>query len=147
MNLDEDQHRKVLSWLGKTKLQPKHNREIANALYALVRHDGPSCALNLLPQANEIAAALWHSLDRTEPTEEWIDYQDSPSGHPAGSLVNFWLSGLSLWRDQQALKPAELRNEYRRTLTGIVQDQSLPGRLGLMILASQFGYLLDFDEI
>ena len=147
MNLDEDQHRKVLSWLGKTELQPKHNREIANALYALVRHDGPSCALNLLPQANEIAAAFWHDLDRTEPIEEWDTYQDSPSGHPAGSLVNFWLSGLSLSRDQQALKPAELRNEYRRTLTDIVQDQSLPGRLGRMILASQFGYLLDFGKI
>ncbi len=147
MNLDEDQHRKVLSWLGKTELQPKHNREIANALYALVRHDGPSCALNLLPQANEIAAAFWHDLDRTEPIEEWVDYQDSPSGHPTGWLVNFWLSGLSLSRDQQVPKLTETLNEYRRTLTGIVQDQSLPGRLGRMILASQFGDLLDFDKI
>ena len=147
MNLDEDQHRKVLSWLGKTELQPKHNRGIANALYALVRHDGPSCALNLLPQANEIAAAFWHDLDRTEPIEEWVDYQDSPSGHPTGWLVNFWLSGLSLSRDQQVPKLTETLNEYRRTLTGIVQDQSLPGRLGRMILASQFGDLLDFDKI
>ena len=147
MNLDEDQHRKVLSWLGKTELQPKHNRGIANALYALVRHDGPSCALNLLPQANEIAAAFWHDLDRTEPIEKWVDYQDSPSGHPTGWLVNFWLSGLSLSRDRQVPKLTETLNEYRRTLTGIVQDQSLPGRLGRMILASQFGDLLDFDKI
>ena len=146
MNLDEDQHSKVLSWLGKIELYPKHNREIAEALYALVR-GGNSYVLNLLPQANKIAEALWHDLDRTEPIEEWVDYQDSPSGHPTGWLVNFWLSGLSLSRDQQVPKLTETLNEYRRTLTGIVQDQSLPGRLGRMILASQFGDLLDFDKI
>ena len=146
MNLDEDQHSKVLSWLGKIELYPKHNREIAEALYALVR-GGNSYVLNLLPQANKIAAALWHDLDRTEPIEEWDAYQDSPSGHPTGWLVNFWLSGLSLSRDQQVPKLTETLNEYRRILTDIVGDQSLPGRLGRMILASQFGYLLDFDKI
>ena len=146
MDLAEDQHSKVLSWLGKIELYPKHNHEIAEALYALVR-GGSSYTLNLLPQANKIAAALWDNLDRTEPIEKWADYQDSPSGHPTGWLVNFWLSGLSLSRDQQVPKLTETLNEYRRTLTGIVQDQSLPGRLGRMILASQFGDLLDFDKI
>ena len=146
MDLAEDQHSKVLSWLGKIELYPKHNREIAEALYALVR-GGNSYVLNLLPQANKIAEALWHDLDRTEPIEEWDAYQDSPSGHPIGWLVNFWLSGLSLSRDQQVPKLIETLNEYRRILTDIVEDQSLPGRLGRMILASQFGCLLDFDEI
>ena len=146
MDLAEDQHSKVLSWLGKIELYPKHNHEIAEALYALVR-GGSSYTLNLLPQANKIAAALWHDLDRTEPIEKWDDYQDSPSGHPTGWLVNFWLSGLSLWQNQQASQSRKIRNEYRRILTDIVEDQSLPGRLGRMILASQFGYLLDFDEI
>ena len=147
MNLDEDQHSKVLSWLDNTELQPKHNHEIANALYALVRHDGSSYALNLLPRANEIAAILWQNLDRTEPIDKWDDYQNSPSGHPAGSLVNFWLSGLSLWRDQQDSMSRVTRNEYRRILTNIVRDRSLPGRLGRMILTSQFGLLLDFSQI
>ena len=145
MNLTEDQHSKVLSWLGKIELYPKHNHEIAEALYALVSV-GSSYALNLLPQANKIAAALWRDLDRTEPTEKWADYQNSPSGPPAGSLVNFWLSGLSLWRDQQAPMLRVTRNEYRRILTNIVRDQSLPGRLGRMILTSQFGLLLDFSQ-
>ena len=141
MNLAEDQHSKVLSWLSKIELYPKHNREIAKALYVLVRADS-SYALNLLPQANKIAATLWHDLDRTEPIEKWDDYQDSPSGHPAGSLVNFWLSGLSLWRDQQTSMSRVTRNEYNRILTNIVRDRSLPGRLGRMILTSQFGLLL-----
>ena len=147
MELDEAGYSKVLSWLDKTELYPKHNREIAAALYELVRRCGPSYVLNLFSQANEIAAALWHHLDRTEPIEEWNDYQDAPSSHPAGSLVNFWLSGLSFWRDQQVPKPTEILNEYRRILTRIVKDQSVPGRLGRMILAGQFGNLLDFDEI
>ena len=147
MELDEEEHSQVLSWLGKTELYPKHSRKVANALYALVEPSGPSYVLNLLPQANKIAAALWHDLNRTEPIEEWNDYQDAPSSHPAGSLVNFWLSGLSFWRDQQVPKPTEILNEYRRILTRIVKDQSVPGRLGRMILAGQFGNLLDFDEI
>ena len=53
MELDEDKYRKVLYWLGKVELYPKHNREIASALYTLLRKGGPSYALNLLPQANK----------------------------------------------------------------------------------------------
>ena len=65
MELGEDRHRKVLRWLGKTELYPKHNREIAKVLYKLVQGDSVSYAVNLLPQANKIATALWSHLGNT----------------------------------------------------------------------------------
>ena len=144
MNLGEDRHRKVLHWLGKAQLYPKHNPAIADALYALV--NGTSYALNLLPQANKIAAALWRNLDRTEQIEERESWRNCAINHPAGYLAEFWLSGFSLWRKQQAPKPTVLSDEYRKALSGIVRDPSLPGRLGRTILTSRFACLLAVDE-
>lgn len=146
MELDEDQYRKVLCWLSKVELYPKHNREIAKVLYTLVRHDGPSYASDLLPQANEIAAALWHDLDRTEPIEESDDWFRSASSHPAWELANFWLSGFSLWLKHQDPRPTVLSGEYRAALLDIVGDRSLTGKLGRTILTSDFAFLLAVDE-
>ena len=146
MELSEDKYHKVLYWLGKTELHPKHNREIAETLCALVKLGGPSYALNLLPQANEIAAALWHYLDRTEPIEERDDWLDSAFYHPAGHLANFWWWGFVLWREHQDPKPTVFSDEYRAALSDIVEDQSLPGRFGRTVLASQFAGLLALDK-
>ena len=146
MELDEDKHRKVLYWLGKTDLYPKHNRGIAEVLYALVKNDGPSYALDLLPQANEIAAALWHHLDQPEPIEETDDWLRFAINYPAWDLANFWLSGFSLWRQHQDPRPTVLNEEYRATLSGIVEDLSLSGKLGRAVLASQVAFLLAVDE-
>ena len=145
MELNEDKYRKVLYWLGKTELYPKHNREIAKVLYTLVRHDGPSYASDLLPQANEIAAALWHDLDRTESIEESDDWFRSASSHPAWELANFWLSGFSLWLKHQDPRPVVLNGEYRAALLDIVGDRSLTGKLGRTILTSDFAFLLAVD--
>ena len=61
LDLGEARHREVLNRLGRVELYPKHTREIADALEALVENDGKPYALNLLPQANKIAASLWRS--------------------------------------------------------------------------------------
>ena len=145
MELDENKYRKVLNWLGKVELYPKHSHEIAKVLYALVRHDGPSYALNLLAQANEIAVALWHDLDRTEPIEESDDWFRSASSHPAWELANFWLYGFSLWGQHQDPRPTVLSEEYRAALLDIVRDRSLPGKLGRTVLTSDFAFLLAVD--
>ena len=134
MELDEDRHSKVLNWMGKTELYSRHNPIIANALYELVKNGGISYALNLLPQANKIASDLWHHLDHMD------------SNLSAETLVLFWLSGFSLWRKQQDPVPTALSDEYHQVLSGIVQDQKLPGKLGRTILASQFAFLLAVDE-
>ena len=145
MELSEDEYRRVLYWLGKADLYPKHNRGIAEALYASVKNDGPSYALDLLPQANEIAAALWHHLDQPEPIEETDDWLRLAIDYPAWDLANFWLSGFSLWRQHQDPRPTVLSNEYREALSDIVKDQSLSGKLGRTVLASQFAFLLAVD--
>ena len=146
MELDEDKYGKVLSWLGKVELHPKHNREIAEALYTLVKNDGPAYVFNILPQANKIAVILWHHLDQINPIKGRTDWLTQAINHPAGSLTRFWLFGLSLWLKQQDPKPAVLSDEYYTALSGIVRDQSLRGRLGRTILASQFAFLLAVDE-
>ena len=147
MELDEDKHRKVLHWLGKAELYPKHNREIADVLYALVKDGGVSYALNLLPQANELAAALRHHLDRTEQIEERDDWLQMAVNRPEGILARFWLEGFSLWRKEQEPVPTILSDEYRTALSDILQDRELPGRLGRTILASNVAFLLTVDEM
>ena len=145
MELDENRYSKVLSWLGKVELHPRHNREIADALYTLLREGRSSYALNLLPQANEIAATLWRHLDPIEPTEEIDDWLRFAINYPAWDLANFWLYGFSLWREQQDPRPTVLSDEYREALSGIVEDRSLSGKLGRTVLASQFAFLLAVD--
>ena len=145
MELDENRHSIVLGWLGKVKLYPKHGREVADALYALV--DGPSYALNLLPQANKIAVALWCRLDRNEPIEESEDWLRDASCHPAGILTNFWLCGFHLWREHQDPKPTVLSEEYCTVLSRIMNDKSLPGKLGQTVLANRFTYLFAVDKM
>ena len=146
MELDENRYSKVLSWLGKVELHPRYNREIAEVLYALVKNDGPSYALDLLPQANEIAAALWHRLDQPEQIEETEDWLKLAINYPAWDLANFWLYGFSLWRQHQDPKPTVLSDEYREALSGIMEDQSLSGKFGRTVLTSQFAFLLAVDE-
>ena len=146
MELDENRHSVVLDWLGKTELYPKHGREVADALYALVKHNGPAYALNLLPQANEVAATLWRRLDRNDSTEESKDWLKDASCHPAGSLTKFWLLGFWLWREHQDSKPTVLSEECCTALSRIMNDQSLPGRLGRTVLANEFAYLLAVDK-
>ena len=146
MELDENKYGKVLNWLGKTELYPKHNREIANALYTLVKYDGPDYALDLLPQANEIAAALWHHLDQPEPVVETDDWLRLAIDYPAWDLANFWLSGFSIWRQHQDPRSTVLSEEYRAILSGIVEDRSLSGKFGRAVLTSDFTFLLAVDE-
>ncbi len=145
MELSEDKYRKVFYWLGKTELHPKHNRKIAKVLHALVKFHSRSYALNLLSQANKIAAALWHHLDQPEPIEETDDWLRFAINYPAWDLANFWLSGFSLWRQHQDPRPTVLNEEYRTTLSGIVEDLSLSGKLGRAVLASDFAFLLAVD--
>lgn len=145
MELDEDKHRTVFNRLGRVELYAKHAREIAATIEALVENDGKPYALNLLPQANGIAASLWRHLDRDVLLED-VGWLNMVINHPAGVLAQFWLGSLSLWRRHQDPSPKVLSGEYRTALSGIVQDQTVPGRLGRSVLAGQFAFLLAADE-
>ena len=147
MDLDEDKHREVLNRLGRVELYSKHAREIADALEALVENGGKPYAFSLLPQANEIAASLWRRLDKTVQFEETGNWLNKAINHPAGVLAEFWLQGLSLWRKHQEPLPKVMSDECRTALSGIVQDPTVPGRLGRSVLAGQFAFLLAADEV
>jgi len=146
MGLDEVGYRKVLKWLGRVELYPKHARVIADALFALVKDGGRPYVLDLLSEVNRIAVSLWRRLDRSEQSEEAGNYPDLAINRPAGVLAEFWLASLSLWRGNQSPVPQALSEQYRCALSEIVQDHTFPGRLGRAVLAMQFDFLLAADE-
>ena len=146
MELDEDSYRQVLKRLDKVELYPKHAREIAEALYTLVKDQGRPYALKLLPQANEIAANLWSLIDPNEPLEEYHDWLTRAINHPAGVLAQFWLGSLSSWRRQQDSTPEGLSSQYREALSLMVKNRTPAGRLGRCVLAGHFSFLLAVDE-
>ena len=146
IGLDEDSYSRVLKRLDRVELYPKHAWAIAAVLNALVKDQGTPYALKLLPQANEIAAALWAHLDRDETPEESDDWLHRAINHSAGVLAEFWLGSLEIWRRQQVPLPKTLSDEYSMVLSRIVQDRTLVGRLGRSFLAGQFAFLLAVDE-
>ena len=111
-------------------------------LYDLVKDGGRPYALELLPQANKIAAALWASIDREPPFYETSNWLSSVSA----TLALFWLESLSLWRTQQDPVPNRLDGEYLAALSKIVEDRTIGRRFGKTILVGEFVFLLAIDE-
>lgn len=147
MELDQESHGKVLNWLSLIELYSKHEHTIAEALYALVKNNGKPYAIHLLSQANEIAWTLWNHLDRAKKIpDKSNDWVSDAINHPSGDLSQYWLGSLSIWRKSQDPIPNVFNNGYEKIFSAIVQDHSLPGRLGRSILASQLTFLLTADE-
>ncbi|MDD2736267.1 MAG: DUF4020 domain-containing protein [Desulfuromonadaceae bacterium] len=144
--LDKTQLEKILSWLSRRELYHDHALDIAQTLNSLVENGGRPYALDLLPHANAIASEVWQKLDRTETRDSSSDWLSSALNRPAGVLTQFFLGGLSLWRKGQELLPSSFNELYQNALTDIVEDKSLPGILGLSIIASQFPFLLAADN-
>ena len=144
--LDDKQGRAVLNLLESAGLHQKYGREVASTLYDLVKDGGIPCALELLPQANKIATALWANLDQDHPYKKKSDWLISAINHPAGTLAQFWLESLSLWRKHQDPVPDQLNGDYLAALSKIVEDRTIAGRLGRAVLAGYFASLLEIDE-
>ena len=144
--LDENQGRTVLNLLKNANLHQKYGRDVAYILYGLVKNGGRSCALELLPQANKIAAALWANLDQDHPYEEKSDWLISATNHPVGTLAQFWLESLFFWRKHQDPTSDKLDGDYLAALSKIVEDRTIAGRLGKSVLAGHFASLLEIDE-
>ena len=139
-------HEGILDWLDKPNLYPKHARSIANTLYMLVKDRDSSYARDSLLKANRIASALWHGLSQDEPPSEMNDWFVEAKGNTAGILADFWLHSLALWRKQPEAKSDSLNDAYSRALSTIIEDETLKGRFGKSILASQLDYLIACDE-
>ena len=146
MELEEDQYLPVFTWLESTQLYPKHSREIADALYALVKNGGPSYAFQLLSRANQIAEELWKHLNRTVSIDVKHGWFNQSANYPVWGLANFWFSSVLLWRRHQDPAPTTLSEDYRRPLMEIIKDASTIGSLGKSILASKLPFLLEVDE-
>ena len=144
--LDGNQGRAVLNLLENASLHQKYGREVAFILYDLVKDGGIPCALELLPQANKIAVALWANLDPDHPYEKMSDWLESAINHPAGTLAQFWLKSLFLWWKHQDPAPEQLNGDYLAALSKIVEDRTIAGRLGRAVLAGYFASLLEINE-
>ena len=144
--IGENRSSEVFHRLQNSNLYQKHSRGVANILCALVKDGGIPCALELLPQANKIAVALWANLDPDHPYDKMSDWLMSAINHPAGTLAQFWLESLFLWRKHQDPAPNQLDGDYLAALSKIVEDQTIVGRLGKTILAGHFAPLLEIDE-
>lgn len=136
--LDNNQSRTVLNLLENTNLYQEHGCYVAHMLYALVENGGMPWTLELLPQANKVAAALWASIDRDQSLNWW----DSA----ARILALFWLGSLVLWGRQKDPVPKKLDGEYLAALSKIVEDRTIARRSGKTILAGEFAFLLAVDE-
>ncbi len=145
--LDEPKHREVLERMSMIELYPKHARSVADALRSLVKQGGLPYAPNLLDEANQIATAVWDSLDRTEPLYETDNWLGKAVNHPAGSITDFWLESLSLWGKQQDPRPDTLGDEYQAALVSIVQDDTLIGRLGKTVLTRHLAFIFAVDQM
>ena len=148
LQFNEDKYRQVIRWLGKTELHPHHTPVIAQTLRSLVevQNESKPFMLTLLPEMNKLAKTLWRSLKHSKLSEENRDWLHKAINHPAGSLTEFWLFSLSLYREQQDPPPKTLNNEYRTILSTIIQESSPVGILGRSVLASEFNFLLGIDE-
>ncbi len=144
--LTEYAHRQVLFRLDRNKLYRKHAHWIADFLYSLVRNGGVPYAPTLLREANEIALGLWEHLDRDEQFENPSNWDSYAINHAGGKIAEYWLGSLSLWRRQQDPMPDSLSGVYYDALSCIAQDESLIGRLGRSVLASQLPFLLVVDK-
>ena len=146
MDLDEDKYKQILPWLAYTKLKSNHNQGVANVLYSLVKDGGKPYAITMLPQAEEVANGLWENLKPGDINENLGDWVLREINHPAGKLAEFWLGAISVWRGKQEPSPDELPDNYRKGLSKIVGDQTLHGRLGRTILASQLHFFSNIDK-
>ena len=146
VELDLNKHRQVLQWFARTELYSKFSFEITDWLYSLVKNGGPAYAVDLLPEANAIAVALWQNLDHDVSIDAKQGWYNQSVQYPVWKLTHFWLASASLWRQQQDPKPPTLSEDYRRPLIEIIRDSSPMGSLGKSILASQLAFLLAVDE-
>ena len=144
--LTADRHRLVIENLSRPELYPKHTRATAEVLHALVKADGPTYAAELLPEANRLAVQLWDAIDPDERLFERDDWLNTSINHSAGILASFWLESLSLWIRMQERQPDSAPSEYRDSLTRMVNEETLPGRLARTRLAWSFAFLLSVDS-
>lgn len=144
-NLSEAEYETALKLLSRIELLTRYPRPIADFLYALVRSGGKPYAIRVLPNAHQTAIDLWRSLDRTQEGQELASWLQRAINNPAGKLAQFWLHGLSLWRQKHDPKPEVIDENYRSILTDVLREPTTTARLAKSVIASQFTFLFSAD--
>lgn len=145
-DLNSHEWSQLLSLACNPALWSTHAHDIANLLYSLVKDGGKSCSADLLEQANSFALPLWHMLEINEHTEGAEDWVSKAINHPAGVIVEFWISGLSL--TVSAKKGAErvMPDHYRQWFETVLQNETFKGGLGRSLIAMQTSFLFGLSE-
>lgn len=145
-DLSMDEWSELLTLASNPDLQSAHAYDIANLLHALVREDGKQFALDLLEQANAIALPVWQTLESDAQNEDIDDWLSRAINRPAGVLVEFWISGLSLLLRGKIGAERVMPENYRHWLTLVTQDATSKGGMGRSLVASQTSFLFALDE-
>ena len=146
---------RALSYLSVEELHKEHTRYVPETLCELARKVSVAEGGMFLPRANAIAAALRLPAARTGipsvtrlvggvPQE--ADWLNTAINHPSGKLAEFWLRSIELWRNGQGTPPQSFSSECLKALNGIMQERSVPSKLGRAILASRLHFTLYADE-
>ena len=141
-NLSKDQFRKVLVLLDDQNLHGKDERDyyIIWTLRSLI---SAPYAIELLPEANRIAASFWDKIDDHDaerPATNSID------GCTAAHLASYWLDGLQLLRKDPSSAPKSIEGDWAEALSKIALDPSPKGRAGRSALAQRFACLFNVDK-
>ncbi|MDM0086949.1 MULTISPECIES: DUF4020 domain-containing protein [unclassified Variovorax] len=144
--LGVDGWRRLLAVASRRELREAHAYDIANLLYALVRDGGKPFALDLLEDANAIALPVWQALPSNAEDEDVDDWLSRAINRPAGAIVEFWISGLSLFMHGKGRTERTLPDNYRQWFTVVAQDATSKGGLGRTLLASQTAFLFSLSD-
>ncbi|TCO75749.1 DUF4020 domain-containing protein [Chromatocurvus halotolerans] len=144
-DLEMDGWRDLLAFGATPALQSSYADELASMLFALVRDGGKPFAGDLLEEANAMALPLWRSLEPIEQ-EEVDNWLSIAINRPAGIIVEFLITGLSMLVDGKTKEDRSMPESYSRCFTQIVRDTTTNGGLGRSILASQTAFLFGLNQ-
>jgi hypothetical protein len=144
--LNEEDWKEILESLRQDHLLEHQQRDVASLLYALVSGKEQPFAASLLPEANEVAWSLWGKLNRDKALANEDDWLFQAINHPAGTLLLFWLRSLSVRIRQEGKIPSKLPSEFQEWFSAVVQDRTIVGKLGRVVLANALDFLLSVDR-
>ena len=146
---------RLLVHLSAGDLYPRHCLVIADLLGNLVQDISVRDSSVLLPKANSIASALQPyagcgqvpgGIPAVGAISTGMGWPHQAVNHLSGRLADYWVRSIACWRRSQDPVPQSLTDEYGGVLNAICLDNSLAGKLGRTVLASQLHLMLIVDE-
>lgn len=137
---------KVLSVFNEKSLFAAFGGDIANFLYLIVKNQGSPFYRELIPVADEVALKLWDSLPSDLPDTKVLDWLQAAINRPAGVLVEYWLSSLSLLLREDTSPKRLMPPRYKSWFNSAIKDESINGAYARCVLAGQLGFLYAVDS-